>query len=478
MDLERLHIEIRPRSHFQALDLGVLMARRWYGPLLLLGAVPLIVVGCVASLLLYEYPAWVALIIWWCKPAFERLPLRYLSQAIFEGATAPSAALSSWRSTVLPGLFGALTWRRLSPRRSFDAPVWVLERLSGSVLAERRRVLGGRAAGAALWLTVVGIHVESFLALALMTTAWMFVPGGEAADLLSLLGQEAEWQGWISTVAGMLCIAAILPFYVACGFSLYLNRRAELEAWDLEVTFRRLASRLVAAAALCAMVVALPDAAWAEDARQVESQAAIAEVLEDASFTSVQTIRYPAFLADWLDAEDAQDADPLAWDALFTVVAQFGEVLLWIGVGALVVWILVRLNLMDWAVPAARRSGRGELPGELFGMRLSEDTLPDDVVGAARRYWQDGDARSALSLLLRAALVEMVDAHGCSFRKGDTEGDCAAEVSRSAPQDVAARFVRLIDQWRLVAYAHRPVTDAAFDALCEDWSVPQPVVGR
>jgi len=29
------------------------------------------------------------------------------------------------------------------------------------------------------------------------------------------------------------------PFYVAAGFGMYLNRRAELEAWDIEQEFRR-----------------------------------------------------------------------------------------------------------------------------------------------------------------------------------------------------------------------------------------------
>jgi hypothetical protein len=29
------------------------------------------------------------------------------------------------------------------------------------------------------------------------------------------------------------------PFYVAAGFAMYLNRRVELEAWDIEQEFRR-----------------------------------------------------------------------------------------------------------------------------------------------------------------------------------------------------------------------------------------------
>ena len=28
------------------------------------------------------------------------------------------------------------------------------------------------------------------------------------------------------------------PFYVAAGFAMYLNRRVELEAWDIEQEFR------------------------------------------------------------------------------------------------------------------------------------------------------------------------------------------------------------------------------------------------
>jgi hypothetical protein len=33
---------------------------------------------------------------------------------------------------------------------------------------------------------------------------------------------------------------------VAAGFTLYLNRRTELEAWDLELAFRHLQERLAA----------------------------------------------------------------------------------------------------------------------------------------------------------------------------------------------------------------------------------------
>ena len=34
-------------------------------------------------------------------------------------------------------------------------------------------------------------------------------------------------------------IGFVEPFYVAAGFAMYLNRRAALEAWDIEQEFRR-----------------------------------------------------------------------------------------------------------------------------------------------------------------------------------------------------------------------------------------------
>jgi hypothetical protein len=36
-----------------------------------------------------------------------------------------------------------------------------------------------------------------------------------------------------------LAVFAIEPFYVAAGFAMYLNRRAELEAWDIEQELKR-----------------------------------------------------------------------------------------------------------------------------------------------------------------------------------------------------------------------------------------------
>jgi hypothetical protein len=40
-------------------------------------------------------------------------------------------------------------------------------------------------------------------------------------------------------VSYAIAVLFLEPFYVAAGFAMYLNRRAELEAWDIEQEFRR-----------------------------------------------------------------------------------------------------------------------------------------------------------------------------------------------------------------------------------------------
>jgi hypothetical protein len=61
------------------------------------------------------------------------------------------------------------------------------------------------------------------------------------------------------------CVLVLMvwePIYVACGFSLYLNRRTVLEAWDIELVFRQLRKRLNGAsvALLLTIMLSMPNA--------------------------------------------------------------------------------------------------------------------------------------------------------------------------------------------------------------------------
>ena len=86
---------------------------------------------------------------------------------------------------------------------------------------------------------------ELALCVTLQSLALWLAPGDQQFDLSQLLaGDEAGQQivFWYSA-AYALVVMFLEPFYVAAGFALYLNRRVELEAWDVEQELRRAFAR-------------------------------------------------------------------------------------------------------------------------------------------------------------------------------------------------------------------------------------------
>jgi hypothetical protein len=81
---------------------------------------------------------------------------------------------------------------------------------------------------------------ETALTLSLVSLVFWLAPSGSAPDVVDLLGGEVSGLLAIAfPVAYAMAVLFVEPFYVAAGFALYLNRRAELEAWDIEQEFRR-----------------------------------------------------------------------------------------------------------------------------------------------------------------------------------------------------------------------------------------------
>ena len=176
MRLTDANAAIRPRSAWEALDLGTLMARRQARLLISSWALLTLPVFGLLTLLFWQAPFWSLLLFWWLKPLFERLPLHILSRSLFGDTPTLKAALRALPVLLKPQLLASLTWRRLSPTRSFDLPVLQLEGLTGNARSQRLVVLGQRDSGAASWLTVVGVHIESALWLGLLALLYLLLP--------------------------------------------------------------------------------------------------------------------------------------------------------------------------------------------------------------------------------------------------------------------------------------------------------------
>jgi hypothetical protein len=94
--------------------------------------------------------------------------------------------------------------------------------------------------GSALMITNVFSLSETALMLAVVSLLFWLAPSGRTPGGLELL--SGELPGFLSVMLDIAYASAVMflePFYVGAGFAMYLNRRAELEAWDIEQEFRR-----------------------------------------------------------------------------------------------------------------------------------------------------------------------------------------------------------------------------------------------
>jgi hypothetical protein len=239
VQVDALAVRLRPRTPTEAVDLGVRLCQsvapavyRCY----LAVAIPVILLAF-ASI---EVAGWLpTLVIWWSKPWLDRTILFVLSRAAFgQNTTLADVWRMQWHIWWKPLLF-TLTVRRLSPWRSLTEPVYLLE--SGSVWSsgERIRQIRHRSVGSALMMTQVFSITEIALSMSLLSLIFWLAPSGHTPDIFELLTNDAPGLFAMASVAAYAMTVMFLePFYVAAGFAMYLNRRAELEAWDIEQEFR------------------------------------------------------------------------------------------------------------------------------------------------------------------------------------------------------------------------------------------------
>jgi hypothetical protein len=238
VQIDALAMRMRPRSAMEAADLGVRLcqsaARQVYRCYWLVG-IPVVAL-CLAT---YDIAGWLpGLLIWWSKPWLDRTILFVLSRAAFGQATTIADLLHAQRRVWWSQLFLSLTTRRLSPWRSFTQSVYQLEGLP--LLASRKRVLQlrrGRTTPATLMTGAFSV-AETVLTAAVVSLIFWFTPGERETINVFAPGTLASLAVPMA-FAYALVVLFLEPFYVAAGFAMYLNRRAQLEAWDIEQELRR-----------------------------------------------------------------------------------------------------------------------------------------------------------------------------------------------------------------------------------------------
>ena len=509
MRLELLSVALRPRDPWEAMDLGVALWRRHFGAILRPWLGLSLPVFVLAAALAWSIDAlWLlGLLMWWLKPWFDRVPIYVLSRAVF-GTVPNTLQVLRARELYRPGLFAWLSWRRLHPVRSLLLPIELLEGVAGARRSARAAVLQRAVGSQALGLISACAALEFATWVSLLFVGLIIVPNemlSESARAVwsTLFVTPPPWAQLLGLSAWWLSVSLVEPVYVAAGFGLYLNRRTQLEAWDVELVFRRLAARAqaLASAAACLLAIALlcgglamaPATARAAGNEHkppptlTQSQLlGEAERPADPAFQRALDRAYadPALartrkFTHWvlrtpLDRKQEPTPPPAWLGAIGWVLSMIAEYGLWVLVGLLVAYVLWRLP--RW-LPWLRRAIRQEAPlPEIVEQAVPEVApLPDDVPTAVSALWREGRQRDALALLYRASVARLSARLDTPFPPGATEADCLRRARRLEDVEARSSFNEVVRTWQRAAYARQFPESEAFAALLSTWSQRFPV---
>ena len=471
MKLEAVTAELRPRSDWESVDLGLALVRRdfwrlsgawWLGMLPVLLLLPL----------MWRHPFWFLFLFWWWVPVGSRLALFQLSRILFGDQP---GWRESWRE--LPRAIGRrfffrMLWARLSPWRPLTMPVEDLEGLRGKDYVNRCRVLMRRGDSSVIILAMWRFALTFWLALTIFCTGILFIPEGAASEWTDVI--SLWWDGELIDPPVGLAAAALSAFFLSiwlvdlfstgCGFGIYVNHRTWIEGWDVELAFRRLANRLgkLAGVVIIAALIAHGGRVHAETDTGV--QQTMEEILRDPDFT-VHTETQKRWTGwKWLDWLNWGGGGGDLMKGLFVLL----QVLLYGGLLALLVWLIYRYRHLFGGSRGGRVPSNATAARVVMGMEVTPESLPDDVASTALRAWRDGRHHEALSLLYRGAISWMIRRGGVEIAESDTENDCLVRVDRAGAGH-ADYFSELTGEWVRLAYARELPEDGRVETLCGRW---------
>lgn len=513
MRLTDSSVVIHPRNPWEAIDLGVLLAAQHRGLLMGSWAIVTLPIFTLLSLALWDYPTVAILLFWWLKPVYERLPLIILSKALFGAPPELKSALREWLRGLRSNLLASLIWRRLSLSRSFILPVLQLERPSAEELGKRIAVLSRSDIRAARMLTAVGSALEMGLWMGMLVLFYMLIPQQLLTDWnqLTLFGLDdnLNWLEHLTNAGYALVLVVWGPIYVSCGFTLYLNRRTMLEAWDIELVLRRLRQKLLGNAYALAVgfgltLVTFTPPAWSAednfscpvpavsseadagpDSPRLTHQALTSKAAQQGIDSVLQQppFKNPKTVSGWRlsEREVGEPATGTPASGLFkwlnwflqlgNFLAQAFKILLWaiaVTLLCLVIW-----RYRTWLRTFVSRKTVGKTasrsqPEQLFGLQITAQSLPADIASSAEHLWPN-QPREALSLLYRALLSRLVSDYQLPLKSADTEGQVLERVALLNQPQLQAFSLELTTRWQNLAYGHQLPAAQVQRELCDGW---------
>ena len=333
--------------------------------------------------------------------------------------------------------------------------------------------------GNTLGVTKVMLTLEMALAFALIALSVSIFPfnvpvdWADAASSFFTLGwsEMSSQSQWMLVCTYGAAVFLLMPFYSAAGFGVYINARSILEGWDIELAFRRLGQRVSKLTApspgmgkvasligIAAFTLSFADVGNANP----DPNEAIEEVMSSPEF-DIEVLEY-----------ERREVDPSSYEfdsPSGSVPSGLGDALYY----GFIVALCVGAVLLIWFNRHAFM-GRGKLDLDsskartVMGMEVSKESLPEDIIRAAREAWAAGEFSKAISLLYRGAICWLVENGGVDIEESDTENECLVRTEKKLPEsNQLSRFSNLTECWILQAYGGITPEENVFHSLCENW---------
>lgn len=476
MNLSNLSIEIRPRTNWEAFDLGRSLLRKYwkivYGPWI---TANLCLMLLLAPVCLYSVNLAVFLYVFFI-PVAERIILLIISRAVFGDTLRWKESMKQWPGQVKSGLISYNIFYRILPLRTMILPIWQLENLQGKHRSNRIKTINHQASNSAGW---IGFF---FTILELLTTGFIlkfildFIPQGLIdwelfwIDLF-LVGPPLAFTVIVGCVY-LLVVWMVRPILVAGGFSLYLHRRMVLEGWDIELQFRSLVNRLTKI--LIPAIVILSSFCGHSLRAEDSPQKTVERIMKMEEFEKFKEIEGRRSKNKGEEKSKERDFSDISFGAFFVKIILIIFVVLLIGG---LIYFIVK-TLQENKISVSRTDKIKEPIRKIMGMDITEETLPDDIASEAESLIRQGQLRAGLALLYRGALFKLVNQYGVALKKSFTENDCLRAVKSPVPSVTSSYFKDLTNQWLLLAYAHvEPEQDNAL-RFCKQWNSAFKAAGR
>lgn len=493
MNLSQIDILLKSRTNIQAINLGFVTARRYKGALLAASFIAILPVFIIASLLIIWFDAyiWGSLLLWWCKPFYDRVILDNASRLLFREPLTLASQIESLGRATKNGLWLNLTLYRFSPIRHVTLPIFLLEKLRGKDYQQRVKLVSKGSSSSATMGLIGLLHIEMVLYINCYLLIAMFAPeslkGDNLGDFFDYISRiEAGWLAVGLLTIQFLCMMIVEVFFVMTGFMIYLNNRVKTEGWDIELGFKQMAERLAAmqqvipslivVAMIAVTAIGYSPAVAANEAPAtvaIDTQgdkAILKQILLEKNIDPYRT------QSKWVRKKPLKetkkkirsDYSDYSFGNLssFANIIKFSLVILALFI---LYWLVVNRHKFAGFFQVNTVVEPMATPDVMFGLDLRRETLPSDIAAEARRLLKAGKKTAALSLLYRGSLSLLISDYQVKISESDTEGDCLAATQTIVSTTIYQYFKQITQCWQRMVYAHQSIEKSTIEQLIEQW---------